>query len=288
MRWILLLCMFLSSQALAGELDGHQQWLSFTQGAAFNAAGPTGMYAAQDMKEIAAGQSLFLRAAGTAGQLAWSNTPGSADLARIEFRNARAMLSGPGIAATDLLKREGRQLTLPNQMTVRVSFLGTTTLKVWLYNPALVQKRGFRGLDYFPYNPKGVIAASFTPSANPTAVNYLDSREHAGVMYAMGTVRLPIAGRVHTVKAYSYKNRWADIDALLLLIKDKTSGKSTYGGGRVIELHIPKGAAPKTLSVDLNMAYSFLCAHSDFYNCPIALANRIDEALSYGEKYPAL
>ena len=288
MRWIVLLCVLLSSHALGADLNGYQQWLSFTQGAAFNAAGPTGIYAAQDMKEIQPGQALFLRAAGKTRPLQWARTPAPGDIARIDYRKARATVSGPGISATDLLKREGRQLTLPNQMTIRVSSLGKTTLKVWLHNPAAVVKRGFRGLDYFPYDPKGAITASFTRNPKPAAVNYLDSRDHAGVMYNMGTVKLPIAGRLHSVRAYSYKSDWKDVDFLLLLLKDRTSGKSTYGGGRVIELHIPKGAPPRNLSVNLNMASSFLCAHSDFYNCPIALADRLDVALAYGEKYPAL
>ncbi len=34
------------------------------------------------------------------------------------------------------------------------------------------------------------------------------------------------------------------------------------------------------------MAYSFLCAHSEFYNCPLVLTNRVDADLTYGEKFP--
>jgi uncharacterized protein (DUF1684 family) len=88
--------------------------------------------------------------------------------------------------------------------------------------------------------------------------------------------------------AFSYKNEWSDIDAVMLLVKDRTSGKTTYGGGRVVEVAFPKGTPPETMNVNFNMAYSFLCAHSEFYNCPLVLAGRIDAELDYGEKYPPL
>jgi uncharacterized protein len=53
-----------------------------------------------------------------------------------------------------------------------------------------------------------------------------------------------------------------------------------------VDIAIPKGAPPATVTFDLNMAYSFLCAHSDFYNCPLVLTNRVDADLTFGEKYP--
>lgn len=287
MRWLLSSLLLLAPTAGAAELTPYQQWLSFTQGAAFNAAGPAGMYAAQDMQELQPGGTAYLRAAKELQAWKWSSQPTSDARARVEYRNSTAIISGPGIASTDLLKIPDRQLTLPSKLTVRVTSRDTK-LKVWLYNPELVVQRKFRGLDYFPYDPKAVVTAAFSRKEQPVAVNYLDSRDHAGVMYMVGTAQLPLGGKVHAIKAYSYKNRWTDIDALLFLLKDRTSGKSTYGGGRVIEVHIPKGAAPAVLTLNLNMAYSFLCAHSEFYSCPIALTDRLDAALGYGEKYPPL
>src|SRR6185436_11945599 len=67
---------------------------------------------------------------------------------------------------------------------------------------------------------------------------------------------------------------------------DRTSGKTTYGGGRVVDIAIAKGSPPQEITFDLNTAYSFLCAHSDAFNCPLVLTNNVDVALKYGEKYP--
>jgi hypothetical protein len=72
------------------------------------------------------------------------------------------------------------------------------------------------------------------------------------------------------------------------LLRDRTSGKTTYGGGRVVDIHVPKGSPPQTITFDLNTAYSFLCAHSEFFNCPLVLANNLDVELKFGEKYPPL
>ena len=70
------------------------------------------------------------------------------------------------------------------------------------------------------------------------------------------------------------------------MLRDRTSGKTTYSGGRVVDIHIPKGTPPQTITFDLNTAYSFLCAHSEYFNCPLVLVNRVDEELRFGEKYP--
>lgn len=290
-----------ASATTAADLTPHQHWLSFIQNAGYNASGPTGMYAIQHMKQLEPGAVVYLRPGNRLGDWEWFDQAPSEPTVRVEFKNGQAEISGPGLTTTDLLKAPQRTLNLPNRLTVRASFLDTS-LKLWLYNPDLVEARKFRGLDYYPFDAKGVVNASFTRNDQPVPVNYLDSREHAGVMYVVGSVKLPLAGKTHTLKAYSYEKDGSKIDAVLLLLKDKTSGKGSYGGGRVVEVDVPKGEAPTadakaespkteasaTVTVNLNLAYSFLCAHSEFYNCPLSLTDRVDAALAYGEKYPPL
>ena len=58
---LLLLLAATGNAATAAELTPltpHQQWLSFVQGAGYNAAGPTGMYAVQDMKQRRVGGAI--------------------------------------------------------------------------------------------------------------------------------------------------------------------------------------------------------------------------------------
>ena len=165
---------------------------------------------------------------------------------------------------------------------------GTESLKVWLYNADLVEQRKFRGLDYYPYDAKAVVTATFKRNEKPEPVNYLDSREHTGLMYVIGTATMTVDGKPLVIKAYTYKSDWKDMEYLLLLFRDGTSGKGTYGGGRVVDVWFTKGEPPEKITVNFNMAYAFLCAHSSFYNCPLTLAAKLEASLPYGEKYPPL
>ena len=105
-------------------------------------------------------------------------------------------------------------------------------------------------------------------------------------MYWIGEVALPIQGKTYTLRAFNKQKDWKRIDHVLLFFTDKTSKKTSYGGGRSLETHFPAGAAPSSMTFNLNTMYSFLCAHSQYYNCPINLTTFVPVELKYGEKYP--
>lgn len=280
----LLVLLTLPSQA--ADTAGYQEWLKFKQAMDAEAGGPTGMYAIQDMIELSAGESAHLPA-NKKDKLRWSKAPPSASIATVKYADQRATVSGPGIQASDLLQLQGKALPLGNGLAAKGTLLREKTLKLWLYDAKLPAQKHFKQLDFFPYDPRGRITGRFRRNEQPVAMSYLDSREQAGTMYDVGVIEAPIEGKQYDLRTVSYRNNWNEIDVLMLLLRDRTSGKTTYGGGRVVEISIPKGAPPATLTFDLNMAYSFLCAHSEFYNCPLVLTNRVGVELPFGEKYPA-
>jgi len=55
-------------------------------------------------------------------------------------------------------------------------------------------------------------------------------------------------------------------DYLFLPFLDDTNGNTTYGGGRYVDLRIPKN---DTITIDFNTAYSPYCAYNENYSCPI-------------------
>jgi hypothetical protein len=57
-------------------------------------------------------------------------------------------------------------------------------------------------------------------------------------------------------------------DYLFLPFNDASNGKTTYGGGRFIDLEIP-AAGNKTIEIDFNKAYNPYCAYNHNYSCPI-------------------
>ena len=284
--WLLCWLLLAGIPCFAVDSASYSDWLQFKEEAAGYAAGPTGYYSIQDMRELNPGATTYLAASKTVDRIRWSDKNAATVLARVEYQDHAAVISGPGIQAADLLQLPDRQIRLPNQLIVRASVLHETALKLWLYNPKLPAKRKFKSLVYFAYDPRGVVHGIFHRHETPAAVTYLDSRDEEGTMYVMGTLDVEIDGKRYDLKMYSYKKSWDDIEALLVLLKDRTSGKTSYAGGRVAEVHFPKGAPPERMTVNLNQTYSFLCAHSSFYNCPLVLTDRIDAELNYGEKYP--
>jgi len=76
----------------------------------------------------------------------------------------------------------------------------------------------------------------------------------------------------------AYKN------LLFLPFTDLTNGKSTYGGGRYIDLDLTNIHDEKIV-IDFNKAYNPYCAYSDGYRCPIPpQENNIELEILAGEK----
>lgn len=87
----------------------------------------------------------------------------------------------------------------------------------------------------------------------PFAKLYFTLQGKAQVLTAYRNLELPAIGK--------YK------DHLFLPFTDLTSGESTYGGGRYIDLNIPK---EEYFTLDFNLCYNPYCAYrSDGWSCPI-------------------
>jgi uncharacterized protein len=260
-------------------------WQNFKDDFVRYTSGPTGIYAIQDMRVLQTGQSVALSSPNRSSTVRWVvPTAPASNTVTIQYSRGQALISGPTINPTDLLKEKDGQRPLENGFIVGAT-QHKTGLKVWLYNPDLPKLKGFNGLSYFPFDSAGVVQGTFHRKLDPVAINYLDSRNQSGLMYWVGDVHTKIGGKQYVLRAFNYSADWNNLDHVLLFFRDRTSGKSTYGGGRVIEVHFKKGSPPKHMALNLNMLYSFLCAHSDFFNCPLNLTTFIDAELSFGEKF---
>jgi len=71
-------------------------------------------------------------------------------------------------------------------------------------------------------------------------------------------------------------------------VRDQTNGVTTYGAGRVIELHFADAAKTRIDWIDFNYAVALPCAFTNFVTCPVAPPeNHLDFAVLAGEKRPA-
>lgn len=93
---------------------------------------------------------------------------------------------------------------------------------------------------------------------------------------------LTIYQNLRLIQMEKYKNR------LFLPFRDKTNGKETYGGGKYIDLEIPKS---NTIIVDFNKSYHPYCAYNAYnYSCPIVpkenfLSIKIEAGVMYEDIY---
>lgn len=144
----------------------------------------------------------------------------------------------------------------------------------------------FDGLPFFEVNKKFIFEAEFlrTPYESPFAMMTTTGAENMFVKY--GEIYFVIDGVEHTLNVYQSQRLSADpafADYLFVPFTDATTGKTTYGSGRYLDLKIPEG---KTILVDFNRAYNPYCAYNARYSCPIPPSeNHLEIPIKAGVKY---
>ena len=129
--------------------------------------------------------------------------------------------------------------------------------------------KNFDGLKFYPLDSKYIVKAEFvrTPDEKPFLMPTSTSRLPEYVKY--GEAHFTIDGKGFTLNLYksTEQNVGSEyVDYLFLPFTDLTSGVSSYGGGRYLDLKIPEG---DTIIIDFNKAYNPYCAYNSRYSCPI-------------------
>lgn len=145
----------------------------------------------------------------------------------------------------------------------------------------------FKGHDYFPINLDYRVVAKLevTPSTPFFSMKTTTSRFSTERIY--GYVNFTLKGKKFRLPVYQSKDLMQTAeyaDYLFFPFTDLTSGSETYGGGRYIDLAIPKSG--DDVVIDFNMAYNPYCAYNKRYSCPIVPAeNQMDVEIPAGVKY---
>ncbi|MEO9510526.1 MAG: DUF1684 domain-containing protein [Flavobacteriaceae bacterium] len=130
-------------------------------------------------------------------------------------------------------------------------------------------RKDFEGLDFFKPDTNYVVTARFerTPDEVPFLMHTTTEEKRTEVVY--GIAHFQLHGKQHRLEIYQnpdlipqeeYK------DYLFLPFLDETNGNETYGGGRYIDLIIPKG---DTIVINFNKAYNPYCVYNKKYSCPL-------------------
>jgi uncharacterized protein (DUF1684 family) len=135
----------------------------------------------------------------------------------------------------------------------------------------------FKGIERFPVDAKWHIKAKVIPqNQNPLMImNVLGqntAQKHGGQL-------------VFEIEGTTYRLDAIDEGGIRLFVTfaDATSGKTTYGSGRFIELEKPDSEG--FTYIDFNKAYNPPCAFTEFATCPLPPPqNRLTIAIPAGEK----
>jgi len=137
-------------------------------------------------------------------------------------------------------------------------------------SPLAKEKReAFKQINFFPVNLKYVVMAKFvrTPDEKVFAMPTSGNTKKDYVKY--GEVQFLLMGKQYKLSVYQSIDLLKDRkfrNYLFIPFRDATSSKETYGGGRYIDLTIPK---TDTITINFNLAYHPYCAYTEGYNCPI-------------------
>lgn len=151
---------------------------------------------------------------------------------------------------------------------------GQVALRVWDSESPV--RKGFKGIDAFPPDPRWAITARWEAYPRPRPVEVPSVIGTTTTELAPGRAWFKVGGKEYSLEPTQ------DGDSLFFVFKDATAPRETYGAGRFLDAPPPRNG---TVLLDFNRAYNPPCAFTPFATCPLAPPeNRLDIAVTAGEK----
>jgi hypothetical protein len=137
----------------------------------------------------------------------------------------------------------------------------------------------FKGLDYFPIDPKWRLEAKFEPYNPPKKIPITNVLGMTSDEVSPGALVFTVNGKEYRIDPILEQGE----KDLFIIIKDETSRDVTYPAGRYL---YAKQAGPDGRTVvDFNKAYNPPCAFTPFATCPLPPPqNRLPFRIEAGEK----
>jgi uncharacterized protein (DUF1684 family) len=134
-------------------------------------------------------------------------------------------------------------------------------------SPFAADPEAYKGLSYFPPDPKYKIIASLTPIEDRKTITLAtnDGKEQRYTEYAYAEFDLD--GYHHKLLILEVSDMGPFRGKLFFAFGDETSADETYGAGRYLDLEKVPGS--KTITLDFNKAYNPYCAYTEKFSCPL-------------------
>ncbi|MDB9755803.1 DUF1684 domain-containing protein [Winogradskyella sp.] len=145
--------------------------------------------------------------------------------------------------------------------------------------------KAFKGLDFFSFDASFVVKATLKRTPNSEWFKMKTTTDELSKERIYGILYFELKGKQFQLNVYQGEELMVTEgfeDYLFLPFIDNTNGTLTYGGGRYIDLRIPK---EDIIEVDFNKAYNPYCAYNERYSCPIVpRVNYLDIEVKAGIK----
>jgi len=137
----------------------------------------------------------------------------------------------------------------------------------------------FAGCRWYPIDPAYRVVARLAPNARAADIVVPDASGGKQTLKGTGTLELALRGQ--TVRLDPMLDGDDENDQMIVF-RDATSGRDTYGGGRFARALRQKDG---TFVVDFNRAYAPPCAFTPYATCPLPPPqNRLKVAIEAGER----
>lgn len=151
-------------------------------------------------------------------------------------------------------------------------------------------RKHFEELDFFKFDSTYVVTANFKRTPNEKVFKMKTTTDRKPKYIKYGELHFNLKGENFTLNIYQNQGlieKEGYDDYLFLPFLDETNGLESYGGGRYIDVRIPKG---DSMVIDFNKAYNPYCAYNDRYSCPIVprknyLKTRIEAGVKTFDKH---
>lgn len=147
------------------------------------------------------------------------------------------------------------------------------------------EKRPFITLNYFDVDPAFKVKATLVPYSTPEPISMQMSGSTNEQYMKMGVLEFKLKGEPYKLTVYQsadFLRQGIHNDELFLPFSDLTNGKTTYAGGRFMDIDYN---GQDTINLDFNYAYNPSCAYNHDFSCPVPPAeNHLPIEINAGEK----
>jgi len=152
------------------------------------------------------------------------------------------------------------------------------------------QRRQFKALPYFPYNPAMCVVALLDSDVEPATFTVAMNAQESMTMTRAARLHFELEGQAVALSIY-----WLNVygGGLFLPFRDASCPAESYGGGRYLfdtikgSDFLPAPGAPlgESILLDFNYAYNPSCAYNSRWVCPLSPPeNRLQVPVRAGEK----